>query len=69
VTAVSPRPISSTQSRPRAAARAWADGLVERRDRHVERVRSLVQIMDNDCAGFEGHEGNFPYPLFVRLYI
>lgn len=45
------------------------DGFVERRGRHVERVRSLVQIMDNDCAGFEGHEGNFQYSPFVLLYV
>jgi hypothetical protein len=32
-------------------------------------VRSLVQIMDNHRAGFEGHEGNLPYSLFVRLYV
>ena len=43
------------------------DGFVERRGGHVERVRSLVQIMDNDCAGFEGHAGNLPYSLFVRF--
>jgi hypothetical protein len=37
------------------------DVFVERRGGHVERVRNLVQIMDNDCAVFEGHEGNLPY--------
>jgi hypothetical protein len=45
------------------------DGFVERRGCHVERVRSLVQIMDNHCAGFERHEGNLPYSLFVRPYV
>ena len=30
------------------------DAFIEGRFRHVERVRSLVQIMDNDWAGFEG---------------
>jgi hypothetical protein len=45
------------------------DGFVERRGGHVERVRSLVQIMDNHCAGFERHEGNLSYSLFVRLYV
>jgi hypothetical protein len=30
------------------------DAFREGRFRHVERVRSLVQIMDNDWAGFEG---------------
>src|SRR6202023_3585227 len=40
---------------------------VVRRGRHVERVRGLVQIMDDDCAGFEGHEANLSYSLFVSL--
>jgi len=43
------------------------DAFLEGRGRHVERVRSRVQIMDNDWAGFEGHEGTLPYSLFVRL--
>jgi len=43
------------------------DGFAEGHGRHVERVRSLVQIMDNDWAGFEGHEGTLPHSLFVRL--
>jgi hypothetical protein len=30
-------------------------------------VCNFVQIMDNDRAGFEGHEGNLPYSPFVRL--
>ena len=67
VTVVRPRPISPTQCRGRVVRRGLRDGFVKRRGRHVQRVRSLVQIMDNDCAGFGGHEGNLPYSLFVRL--
>lgn len=34
---------------------------------HVDRVGSLVQIVDNDGAGFESHHGNLSYSSFVRL--
>jgi hypothetical protein len=34
--------------------------------RHVERVRGLVQIMDNDSALFDRHEDNLAYSPFVR---
>ena len=40
---------------------------VERFRRHVERMRGVVQIADDDGAGFEGHDGNLSYSLFVRL--
>jgi hypothetical protein len=29
-------------------------------------VRGVVQIMDNDGAGFESHDGNLSYSSFVR---
>jgi hypothetical protein len=29
-------------------------------------VRGVVQIVDNDGASFEGHNGNLSYSLFVR---
>jgi hypothetical protein len=44
------------------------DRVVERFRRHVELVRSVVQIMDNDGAGFGSHDGNLSYSLFVRLW-
>lgn len=43
------------------------DGFVQGFGRHVDRVRGLVQIVDNDGAGFESHDGNLSYSLFVRL--
>ena len=43
------------------------DRFVERFRRHVELVRDVVQIVDNDGAGFKGHDGNLSYSLFVRL--
>ena len=43
-----------------------SDGFVEGLGRHVERMRGVVQIVDNDGAGFKGHDGNLPYSLFVR---
>ena len=43
------------------------DGFVQGLGRHVDRVRGVVQIVDNDGAGFEGHDGNLLYSLFVRL--
>ena len=67
VTVVSPFPISADPVVTACRGEGLCDGFVERRGRHVERVRSLVQIMDNDGAGFEGHDGNLPYSLFVRL--
>jgi len=42
------------------------DRFVERLRRHVELVRGVVQVVDNDGAGFKGHDGNLPYSLFVR---
>jgi hypothetical protein len=30
-------------------------------------MRSIVQIVDNDSAGFKGHVGNLSYSPFVRL--
>ena len=39
---------------------------VERFRRHVELVRDVVQIVDNDGAGFKSHDGNLSYSLFVR---
>ena len=44
------------------------DGFVQGFGRHVDRVCSLVQIVDNDGAGFESHDGNLSYSLFVRLW-
>jgi hypothetical protein len=43
------------------------NGFVERFRCHVQRMRSIAQIMDDDGAGFEGHAGNLSYSLFVRL--
>jgi hypothetical protein len=31
-------------------------------------VRGLVQIGDNDGAGFKRHDGNLSYSLFVRQH-
>ena len=42
------------------------DGVVKGLGRHVERVRGLVQIVDNDGTGFKSHDGNLSYSLFVR---
>ena len=39
---------------------------VETLSRHVERMRSAVQIIDNYGASFERHPDNLPYSLFVR---
>jgi hypothetical protein len=49
------------------------DRFVERLRRHVEPVRSLVQIMDNDRAGFEGARRKFTIfaicsPVRLTLY-
>jgi hypothetical protein len=43
------------------------DRFVERLRRHFELVRGVVQIVDNDCAGFGCHDGNLSYSPFVRL--
>jgi hypothetical protein len=40
---------------------------VQRLRRHVELMRDIVQIVDNDGAGFGSHDGNLSYSLFVRL--
>ncbi len=42
------------------------DGFVNGFGCHVDRVRGLVQIGDNDDAGFKRHDGNLLYSLFVR---
>jgi hypothetical protein len=42
-------------------------GFVERFRRHVQRMRSFVQIVDDDGAGLEEHEGNLSDSLFIRL--
>ena len=42
------------------------DGFVQGFCRHVERMRGVVQIVDNDGAGFESHDGNLSYSPFVR---
>ena len=39
---------------------------VESFGRHVERMRGAVQIVDNHGAGFERHQANLSYSLFVR---
>ena len=45
------------------------DGFVERLGRHVDRVGGFVQIVDNDGAGFEGHDGNLSYSPFIPLLL
>ena len=42
------------------------DRLVERSRCDIDRVGGLVQIVDNDRAGFKRHDDNLPYSLFVR---
>lgn len=44
------------------------DGFVEGLGGHVDRVLGVVQIVDNDGAGFESHDGNLTYSLFVRYW-
>ena len=44
------------------------DSFVERLRRHVERMRGVVQIVDNDGAGFKSHDGNLSYSPFIRLW-
>jgi hypothetical protein len=43
------------------------DSFVQGLGRHVDRVRDLVDVLDNNGAGFKGHDGNLSYSLFVRL--
>ena len=43
------------------------DGFVKGLRRHVERVLCFVQVVDDDGAGLERHEGNLSDSLFVRL--
>ena len=45
------------------------DRFVERFRRHVELVRDIVQIVDDDGAGFKSHDGNLSYSLFVRRLV
>jgi GTPase involved in cell partitioning and DNA repair len=45
------------------------DGFVQGLGGHVDRVRGLVQIVDNNGAGFKSHDGNLPHSLFVRLLV
>jgi hypothetical protein len=47
-------------------AEGRGDGFVEEFCRHVERMRGLVQIVDNDGAGFKRHDGNLSYSPFVH---
>lgn len=35
--------------------------------RHVDRVRGLVEIVDNDGAGVKSHDGNLSYSPSVRF--
>jgi len=42
------------------------DGFVKGFGRHVDHVRGLVQIVDNDGTGFESHDGNLSCSLFLR---
>ena len=46
-----------------------SDGFVEGLRRYVERVRRLIQIVDNDCAGPKRHAGNLAYSPIVRLLV
>ena len=55
VTVVSPFPMVCDPLVTTRDSEGLGDGFVERRGGHVERVCSLVQIMDNYCAGFERH--------------
>lgn len=42
-----------------------SDRFVERLRSHVELVRGVVQIVDNDGAGLWCHDGNLSYSPFV----
>jgi ribosome-binding ATPase YchF (GTP1/OBG family) len=67
VAVVSPRPdIASPIVRPKGGE-GLGNRFVERLRRHIERVLCLVQVMDDDGATLEGHEGNLTYSLFVCL--
>jgi hypothetical protein len=43
------------------------DRFVARLRRHVELVRGVVQVVDNDGAGFGSHDGNLSYSLLFAL--
>ena len=45
------------------------NGFVQGLGGHVDRVRGLVQIVNNNGTGFKRHDGNLPYSPFVRLLI
>jgi len=35
---------------------------------HLELVRGIAQVMDNNDAGFRSHDGNLSYSPLVRLW-
>jgi hypothetical protein len=43
------------------------NGFVQGLGGHIDCVLDLVQIVDNDSAGFKCHDGNLSYSPFVRL--
>lgn len=45
------------------------DGFVQGLGGYVDRVRGVVQIVDDDGAGFKGHDGNLSYSFFVLLLL
>ena len=45
------------------------DGFVKGFGRHVDRVRGLVQIVDNDGTGSESHNGDLSFSLFLRQLV
>jgi hypothetical protein len=52
---------------PAHCGESLGDRFVERLGGHVERMRGIAQIVDNNGAGSKGHDGNLSYSLFVRL--
>ena len=54
VIVVRPGPISPAHSWSADGGKGLRDGLVERLRRHVQGMSGIVQIMDDDSAGFEG---------------
>src|SRR5271157_762628 len=74
VTVVRPRPMSPA-TRAHARRRGLRDGFVERLRRHVQRMSRVVQIVDEDSAGFERHDGNssirylFALPLHWFMFV
>ena len=44
------------------------DGFVEGLGGHVDRVLGVAQIVDNNGAGFERHDGNLTYSPFVPYW-